>query len=201
MLSRLLVFIALVAPVMFDGMPLFADDGHGGSADGPSLPGLVPQVDLAFWSLATFLVFLFVLKSTVWGPLQKALTDRESGIRKDLADAEAARAKAADLLKEYESKLAAATDQVKEIIAEARRDAEQTRQDIVATAQKEADAQRQRAVAEIERARDQALSHVFETAATAVADASAKVVGRSLSGDDHERLVREALGEMRFQSN
>ena len=79
------------------------------------------------------------------------------------------------------------------MMAEARRDAEYTKADIIAAAQKEAEAGRQRALQDIERARDQAMDELFSHMSQAVADAAAQVVGRSLTGEDHERLVRESL--------
>src|SRR5436309_7104191 len=55
----------------------------------------------------------------------------------------------------YTTALPIFQDEVREILAEARCDAEHTKNDIIATAQKEADATRQRAIADIERARSE----------------------------------------------
>lgn len=159
------------------------------------------KADLALWSLVTFLLFVFVLKQFAWGPLSAALDQREASIRKDIADAEANRLKAETLLKDYESKLATAQEEVKAIIAEARRDAEHTKQDIMSTAQREAEATRQRAIGDIERARDAALGELFDFVSKNVLQATEQVLQRSLSGEDQERLVREALSQMDVRRN
>lgn len=159
------------------------------------------QQDLALFSLVTFAVYLIVLRLGAWGPLRDGLNERERRIRQDIADAEANRIKSEALIAEREAKLATVHEEIRELIAEARRDAERTKQDIVATAQKEADSTRQRAVADIERARDQALSELFDFVASNVVGATERVIGRSLSSGDHERLVSEALSEMNVRRN
>ena len=157
--------------------------------------------DLALWSLVTFLLFLFVLSKFAWTPLAGALEQREQGIRKDIADAEANRLKSEALLREYEVKVAQAQDEVKAMIAEARRDAETTKQDIVSSAQREAEAIRNRSLADIERARDVALTELFDFVSKNVVQATEQVLQRSLTGDDQERLVREALPQMDVRRN
>lgn len=171
-------------------------DGHGQ----PSLP-MNFRADTALWSLVTFLVFLFVLSKLAWVPLNEALNQREAKIRQDLAEAEAHRVKAEALLRDYEARLSKAQEEVKEILAEARRDAEHTRQDILTSAQREAEATRQRALADIRQAKDTALAELFEFVSSHVLQATERVLQRQLTGDDHERLVREALAELNVRRN
>jgi len=175
-------------------------DSHGDAHGKPDLP-MNFQADLALWSALTFLVFLFVLTKIAWVPLNSALDQREQKIRQDLADAESARVKAQTLLREHEMKLSKVQEEVKEILAEARRDAEHTKQDIMATAQREAEATRQRAVADIRQAKDVALNELFDFVSSNVMQATERVLQRSLTGDDQERLVREALGELKASNN
>lgn len=157
--------------------------------------------DLALFSLVTFVVYLVVLRVGAWGPLQKGLNERERRIRQDIADAEANRVKSEALIAEREKKLATVQDEIRELLAEARRDAERMKQDIVTTAQREADTTRQRAIADIERSRDQALAELFDFISGNVVNATERVIGRSLNSTDHERLVSEALSEMNVRRN
>lgn len=167
-------------------------DGHGTASHPEGVP-LSFKADLALWSLIVFLIFLAVLKKFAWGPLSVALDQREGTIRQNIADAEMARIKAEKMLAAHAEKLDKVQDEVRAIIAEARRDAEHTKNDIIATAQKEAEATRQRAIADIERARDQALDELFAHMSQRIVEATESVVGRSLTGSDHERLIQEAL--------
>lgn len=172
----------------------------GGDHGEPSLP-MNFKADSALWALVTFVVFLVVLSKMAWGPLNKALEQREANIRQNIADAESSRVKAETLLREHEVKLAKVQDEVKEILAEARRDAEHTKQEIMAVAQREAEASRQRAVADIRQAKDTALAELFDFVSGNVMQATERVLQRSLTSDDQERLVREALSELNVRRN
>jgi len=170
-----------------------AEHGDGHHESGPPLS---PKKDLALFSLIVFLIFVVVLKKFAWSPLMEGLDKRESKVRQDIADAESARVKAEKALTEHEAKLSAVQDEVKEIIAEARRDAEHTKTEIIAAANKEAEALRQRSLDDIERARDQALGTLFDHMAASVGDATEHVLGRALSGEDQDRLIEEALSQV-----
>jgi F-type H+-transporting ATPase subunit b len=162
---------------------------HGGAETGVPMQ---PQNDLVLWTVVTFVLFLFVLKKVAWGPLIEGLDNRESKYRKLLEDAKADRDKAVAMLADYEQKLKA----VDEIIAEARRDAERTKSDILATAQQDAEATRKRALDDIGRARDQAVAELFEHVRANVVAATEKVLSRSLSDADDQKLIDDALAEM-----
>ncbi|HLJ12772.1 MAG TPA: F0F1 ATP synthase subunit B [Planctomycetaceae bacterium] len=173
------------------------DADHSASgASGTTPPGLTvtkQDADLALWSLVTFVVFILVLKKFAWRPLITGLDKREMSVLDNIAAAEAARVKAEKMLAEHAAKLDKVQDEVREILAEARRDAEYTKGEIVAAAQKEAETNRQRAVQDIERARDQALDDLFDHMARCVNEATEQVIGRALTGADNERLIEEAL--------
>lgn len=156
-------------------------------------PPLSFDPDLATWSLIAFVIFAAILAKFAWKPLASGLNAREARIREDIAAAETLRRNAEQMLAEHQKRLDAVQDEVREIIAEARRDAEYTKQDIIETAQREAETTRQRAIADIGRARDGALKDLFETMTGQVADATEHVLGRSVTDQDQDRLIREAL--------
>ena len=179
-----------------------ARDGgeHGGGGHGGGLPMSFSK-DLALFSLITFAVYLAILRAGAWGPLQAGLNERERGIKQNIADAEASRLKSESLLKEHEQKLAKVQDEVRDILAEARRDAEHTKQEIVTLAQNESEAMKHRAILEIERSRDQALTELFDFVSTNVVNATEQVIGKSLTSADHDRIVKEALSQLNVRRN
>jgi len=151
--------------------------------------------NLALWSGITFIIFVLVLRTFAWGPLSDGLNKREQNIRSDISAAEEARLKAEQMLAEHAKKLESVQDEVREILAEARRDAEHTKQDIVTHAQAEAEATKNRSITEIERARDVALKQLFDVMASHVADATEHVLARSMNEDDQKRLINDALAQ------
>jgi F-type H+-transporting ATPase subunit b len=143
-----------------------------------------------------FAILFFGLYTKAWPKITTALEEREAGIRRAIADAEKARLDAAEMLKQHQAKLDQVQEEVKAILAEARRDAERTKADIMASANTEATATKNRAIAEIERAKDQALNELFDRMANQVAKATEQVVGRSITADDQNRYIREALAQV-----
>lgn len=177
--------------------------GHGGhhlgepSKEPSPLPSLATwRTDMSIYSLAIFLVLLALLTKFVWGPIMQGLDAREQSIKDDIAAAEKARLDAERMLADYQKRLELVQDEVRSIIAEARRDADHTKNDIIATAQKEAQATQKRATEEIERARDQALNELFTTMSNQVVNTTEQLLKRTIDSNDRQRLVQEALGEM-----
>jgi F-type H+-transporting ATPase subunit b len=152
--------------------------------------------DLAIYTFAVFVLLFLALQSLAWPKIAGALDAREAGIKKAIADAENSRLTAETFMKEHKGRLEAVEEQVKEIVAEGRRDAERTKADILKQAEVEAEAMKNRAIAEISRAKDQALSEIFDTLAGQVSAATEHVLGGGLNGADHDRLIRDALNQV-----
>ena len=188
------VIVGVVILLVSHGVAFAADAEHKG------VP-LDAKPDLVIWSIVVFLIFLAVLRATAWGPLTKGLDERESRIREDIANAEAARVKSERLLAEHAAKLDQAKEEIREMLAKGRDDSEKVKQDILAEARKEAEALRERAIDDIDRARDQALNELFDVVANQVALATEHVLGRALGDADQDRLISEALTEFAGQSN
>lgn len=153
---------------------------------------LVVDPDLAIYTVIVFGVLLAVLAKFAWGPIVEALDAREQTVLDHLAAAEAKHEEAKGLLAAHEARLATAKDEVREMLEEARRDAEATKTQIVSEADAAAKAHRDRAVREIEQARDGAVRHLAETSANLAVDLAGKVVQQNLSPDQQAELVREA---------
>jgi len=157
------------------------------------------RTDLAIFSAIVFGLLATGMYLTAWPKILGALAAREEGIRKAIADAEDAKVQAQVFMKEHKGRLEAVENQVKEILAEARRDAEYTKLDIMKQAEVEAEATKNRAIAEINRAKDQAIDELFSTLAHQVSTATEQVVGRALTGDDQERLIQETVAQFARQ--
>ncbi len=183
-------------------------ESHGGHHGHIGDPEVEPKVfepknwryDLSIYSFVVFLLLMVVLTKFAWGPITQALDEREESIRKNIEEAEAARVRAEEILAEHAKKLDLVQDEVREVLAEARRDADHTKSEIVAAAQSEAEATKNRAIEEIDRARDHALSEIFGTMSAQVTEATEHVLGRAINDEDRGRLVDEALAQLTIKS-
>lgn len=167
-------------------------DTHGDENRGNPNP-LAVDPDLAIWTVVVFLALFFVLSTYAWPAISTALTEREQSIRNDIAEAAVKHEEAKQMLVQYEAKLASAANEVRALLDEARRDAEQTKNQILVEAKAAADAERDRALRDVERAAEAAMKDIAETIANQAVDLAGKVVRRNLSGEQHTQLVRDAL--------
>ena len=156
--------------------------------------------DLAIFTLIVFGLLYFSLKKFAWPQIVSALEAREAGIRQAVEDAENARREAQALLDEHKGRMEAIQEEVKEIIAEARRDAQHTKSDIIASAESEAQTIKDRSISEINRARDQALNELFKTMSSQVTTATEHVVGKGITLQGQDQLIDEALNHFAAQT-
>jgi F-type H+-transporting ATPase subunit b len=149
--------------------------------------------DLAIYTLIVFIVLFIVLAKFAWRPIADGLDAREKGITDNIAAAQQTNDEARALLAQYEKRLAAAHDEVRGILDEARRDAEHTQQEILAKAQAEAENTRQRAVKDIESASAAAMKEMAEHGSRLAVQLAGKIVQAELNSDGHSRLIQDAL--------
>jgi F-type H+-transporting ATPase subunit b len=152
--------------------------------------------DTALWSIVVFLLLFLILKKMAWGPMLEGLQKREENIQAALVEAKEAREEARKLKDELQAQRNKAAQEVAEAIAEARRDAENLRNDMMAKAKAEIQTERDRLLREISTAKDQALQEIWQRAADLATTISSKAVKKTLSVDDHRRLVDEAIADM-----
>jgi F-type H+-transporting ATPase subunit b len=186
--------------------PMQHDAGAGAGAHGEhsgtgelipvSEEGQAGALTQAIWVVIIFMILLAILYPTAWKGVLAALKERESRIRKDIADAEAARAKAEATLAEYNKQLAQAEDRVREMLGKAQVDGERLAATIREKAGGEAEGIKSKALADIEEARKAAVAQIHEQAvelSTAIAE---KIIRHNLNAEDQRELVRSSLQQL-----
>lgn len=157
---------------------------------------ILPATNELIWGSIAFVIVFGVLAKYAFPAASKAVQDRSDKIRSDLEAAEHARQEAAALLESYRAQLAESREEANRIVEEARtraeqvgvelrRKAEENAQRIVANAERDIAAERDRAMGELRR----------EVGVLAVELAS-RVVGESLDGERHLRLVDRYIDEL-----
>jgi F-type H+-transporting ATPase subunit b len=174
-------------------------DGHSpgdehGSGDDHSPPNPVSvDPDLAIVTAIIFVALLAVLWKFAWGPIVTAIDAREKSMADNLAEAARSNEQAKQLLEEHQTKLAAAAADVRQMLDDAKKDAEYHKQKILDQAQEAAQSEKERALREIESAKNAALESLAQTSVDTAVDLAGKIVKRQLSSSDHSQLIGEAL--------
>src|SRR5688500_3481476 len=114
------IILALLLTMCVAAPAFAADAAHGGEQQKLSpVPTAKQAIAPAVTTLIVFALLLAVLGKYAWGPIASGLKAREDKIRRDIADAEAARKRAEETLAQYNQQLATAEQQVRDILAKA----------------------------------------------------------------------------------
>lgn len=177
-----------------------ANDGPGHTNAFPkALTGLQEiKADLAIYTFVVFLLLLGILLKFGWGPIMKGLDQREASIRELIATSERNARASDELLKANQAKLAAAADAAREMLQQAKQQAEQARDTIIAEARSSAQREKDRALEDIAAAKNVALREIAQSSVNTSITLASRILQREVSAADHANLVQEALG--RFPS-
>jgi F-type H+-transporting ATPase subunit b len=173
---------------------------EGGEEDEGGSFLVSPSLGLMIWTLAVFLVTMWVLKRFAFPPIQEALDKRANAIAESIDSAERTRVEADEILAEYRARLKEAREQADDIVERARKAADTTksqateegrvkREELVAAARRDIEAETRRS-----------LERIRKEVADLTVLATEKVTRKSLAAEDHKRLIEEALGEVDFSA-
>jgi F-type H+-transporting ATPase subunit b len=150
------------------------------------------------WTIICFAITFFVLRKYAFGPIQQMIDTRRERIEQALAEADNAREEARRMLEEHKKLIGQAKTEAEEILTEARRVADAQRERV----REETEEDRQRRLEEtrrqIEQATHQALGQIREEVGKLSLLAAEKITRKTLTGDDQQRLIDEALAEIDF---
>ncbi len=186
-LARMVLLILAVVPALGA-----AASGEGGS-DGNIFTGDLGNI---IWTLVVFGLVVVVLGKFAWGPILEGLQQREDFIRDSLEKARVDRDAAQEQLKKYDEKLNEARAEATAIVEEGRRDADVARQRIEEESRVEAEKIIDRAKREISIAKETAVKELYSLSGTLATDIAARIGGRELKPEDHERLIEKSIGEL-----
>jgi len=183
------------------GLFVLAQEGGGGGGGDSGGSFLVsPSLGLMIWTLALFLFTMWVLSKVAFPRIQEALDKRANAIAENIEASERQRQETEKLLQEYRQRLTEAREQAEDIVARARKAAEMAK----AEAAEEGKQRREELVAaarrDIETETRRSLERIRNEVADLTVVATEKLTRKTLTGEDHKRLVEEALGEVDFSA-
>jgi F-type H+-transporting ATPase subunit b len=159
-----------------------------------------PGLGLMIWTLLIFGFTMIVLKKLAFPPIQEALDKRAKAISENIEASERQRAEADELLQEYRARLQEAREQAEDIVARSRKAGDTAK----AEATEEGRAKREELVnaakRDIEAETRRSLEQIRKEVADLTVLATERVTRKTLTGDDHKKLVEEALAEVDFSA-
>ncbi len=161
---------------------------------------VTPDYGTIFWMVISFGIVMVIMKKFAWGPILKALKDREISISEALNSAEKARKDVAGLIASNDQIIAQAKREKDLIIKEAR----DIKDKIVADAKIQANQEAQKGI-EIARQqiiaeKDTAISDIKKQVAELSLMIAEKVIRKQLENPkDQEILVKDLLKDLKLK--
>ena len=157
-----------------------------------------PNVGLMIWTLLAFVIAMLVLRKYAWPAITEALDKRQHAIEESIEMSERTRREADELLAEYRERLAEARGQADDIVARARKTGEAHENEVLAEAKAKREEMMEQTRRDIEAETRRAIQEIRNEVADLTVLATEKVTRKSLSTEDQQRLVQEALSELDF---
>jgi F-type H+-transporting ATPase subunit b len=178
---------------------LIAQEGGGEEGGGGSFL-VEPSLGLMIWTLVAFGATLYLLNKYAFPRIAEALDRRRMAIEESIDHAERTKREADELLEEYRARLREAREQAEEIVVRARRASDSLQDEAKAAASKQREELLAATRRDIEAETRRALEEIRKEVANLTVIATEKVTRKSLTPDDHRRLIEEALGEVDFSA-
>jgi F-type H+-transporting ATPase subunit b len=158
-------------------------------------PLLKASPGLMIWTLVIFGITLFILKRYVFGPLGTAIEKRRNDIAASIEEAERSRDEATQLLDDYKVRLAEARKEADRLREQGRKEGERLQAEIVSDAQGQRERVLGDAELQIQAQARAAASGMRDDVVQLALLAAEKVSRRSLSDDEHRKLIEQAIDE------
>lgn len=156
---------------------------------------LIPKPAEFIPALIAFVVIWAVLAKLVWPSVIKTLDARQEAIQDNLDASEQAKVDAAKALKKAEATIDDAQAQADEIVAEAKKNAEASKDAIIKQANIDAKRIQDKARDGIEAERHAAMADLVDQAADLAVDLAGKIIGENLDAETQKRLIERLLAE------
>ena len=175
-------------------MLVFAAEDSGGGSFLVS-----PNLGLMIWTLIVFGLSVYFLNKVAFPRIADALDRRRRAIEESIESAERAKGEADELLEEYRARLREAREQAEDIVARARKAGDNLKDETKAEASKQREELLAQARRDIEHETRRALDELRKEVADLTVAATEKITRKSLTEEDHRRLIGEALAEVDFE--
>ena len=159
---------------------------------------VTPSPGLMIWTLVTFALTVGILAKFAFPRIAEALDKRRRSIEESIDRARQARREADELLEDYRERLKEARQQAEDIVARAQKAADGIEDRAQQEAEEYREEQMERTKREIDREMRRALDELREEVATMTVMATERLTRKTLDGDDHRRLIEEALEDADF---
>lgn len=155
-----------------------------------------PMTSTVFWSIIVFIILIVVLWKFVLKPVNNMLTKRQDEVRNAIDSAEKQKEEAQQYIEDQKKELDAARTEARQIIEESKTAAKKIKDEIEEKANEKSKIILDSALEEIKAERERSVAAVKNQIVDIAMEATEKIIGKSLSEEEHKRLIEDSLKEV-----
>jgi F-type H+-transporting ATPase subunit b len=156
---------------------------------------------LSIWTILTFVILLALLTKFAWKPLLQALESRQKTIAGALDDARKAKEELERVQQDTTRVMAEARRDAEAFLTKARSDADALREDLKQQASAQATAIVRNAERQVQQEAARAMAQFRKEAVSLSFDIASKVLRRTVTPEDHQRIVDEVTRDLEQRPN
>ena len=157
---------------------------------------LNPMTSTIFWSIVVFVILVIVLWKFVLKPVNNMISKRQEEIREKIDTADRKSLEANEYLEEQKKTIDKSRVEAKKIIDEGKEAARKIKEEIENQASEKSKLMLENALIEIRSEKDRSINEVKDEMVDIALSASQKMISKSLSGEDHKKLIEESLKDL-----
>ncbi|HIF37745.1 MAG TPA: F0F1 ATP synthase subunit B [Gemmatimonadetes bacterium] len=147
------------------------------------------NLGLSIWTIVVFVLLLLILRHFAWGPILRAVQDREDHVRSTLESAASEREESTKLLEQYRKQMLEARREAQDLIAKAKEMGVTVRKEIEEKARQEANVIMEKARVSIEKEKEAALDELRQGSVDIALAAAGKLIAEELNQDKDRKLA------------
>ena len=155
-----------------------------------------PMTSTVFWSVIVFILLIVVLWRFVLKPVNKVIVKRQEEIQDAVNTADKQRQEAQEFIEGQKLQLEAAKKEARQIIEDSKTAARTIKEEIEEKANEKSRTILDSALEEIRAERDRSVVAVKNQIVEIAMDATERIIGKSLSEEEHKKLIEESLKEV-----
>lgn len=157
---------------------------------------LNPMTSTIFWSIIVFVILVIVLWRFVFKPINNIISKRQEEVREKIDDADRRNTEAGKYLEEQKKNIDMSKIEARKIIDEGKDEAKKIKEEIEKKASEKSRAMIEGALEEIKNEKNRSLNEVKNEIVEIALAASQKIVSKSLSREEHKKLIEDSLKEL-----
>ena len=159
--------------------------------------GLIELNWTSLMIVANLFILYIILKKFFWEKIRKFMKDRENAVRDAFDSAEAMNKRADEKMRNYSARIANVEEEGREIIRQARAQADVQAQEILDEARQQASELMAKTERNIELEKAKAMEEMRQEIGTLALMAAEKIVGREIEGIGQEKIVDDVIDQAR----